>query len=310
VQPEAEDGGVSAPAVAAPTEAVERIDPARRSAAWRAVAGTTEGRVGLGLGAVMLAIVAFGRFVAPYSPTATGVGPSAEGPSRDHLLGTDELGMDVLSRVLTGGDKIVLIAFTAVTLAYLVGGAIGMLGAYTGGTLDTAIIRLFDFLVSLPSLLLILVIIGALGNSTLVLVLTVAFVYIPLAGRTMRGAAQAVVTTDYVAAAQARGEPRRWILGREVLPNIGAPIIADYGLRLTYGIVTVATLNFLGLGVQPPTPDWGLMVSESRTIITLQTLAVIAPIVAIAALAVSVNLIADAIARHLTHEDAREVMRL
>jgi peptide/nickel transport system permease protein len=294
---------------AAATLDVEVLVPAPRSA-WRYVLRTAEGRIGLALAGLMLAMIAFGRFLTPYPPTQTGAGRPAEGPSTEHLLGTDGLGRDVLSRVLTGGDQILLIAFASITLAYLIGGAIGTFGAYRRGIVDLVIIRSFDFLITLPSLLMILVIIGALGSSTLVLILTVTFVYVPLAGRTLRGAAQAVVTNEYVAAAQARGERTRAVLVRELLPNMAAPAIADYGLRLTYGIVTIATLNFLGLGVQPPTADWGLMVSESRNIVTLQSVAVVAPIVAIAVLAVSFNLIADAVNRHLTHEGTREVVRL
>ena len=277
---------------------------------WRQVLGTTEGRIGVVLACLMLGVIAMGGLLAPYSPTQTAVGLAAEGPSAEHVLGTDGLGRDVLSRVLTGGGMILLIAFTGVTLAYLIGGTIGTFGAYRGGMFDLLIIRVFDFLIALPSLLMILVIISALGSATWVLIFTVTFVYVPLAGRTMRGAAQAVVTNDYVAAAQARGERTLAILVREVLPNMAAPVIADYGLRLTYGIVTIATLNFLGLGVQPPAPDWGLMVSESRNIVTLQSFSVLAPMCAIAALAVSFNLIADSVSRHLTHEDSKEVARL
>lgn len=286
------------------------VRPVARRSAWGAVLRTAGGRLGLALACLMLGLIAAGDLVAPYSPTATGVGLSAEGPSPDHPLGTDGLGRDVLSRVLAGGDMILLIAFTGVTLAYVIGGVIGTFGAYRGGIADLLIIRTFDFFIALPSLLMILVIIGALGSSTVVLIFTVVFVYVPLAGRTLRGAAQAVVTNDYVAAAQARGERTLAILLREVLPNIAAPVIADYGLRLAYGIVTIATLNFLGLGVQPPAADWGLMVSESRNIITLQSLAVVAPMVAIAALAVGFNLVADALSRHLTHEGSKEVAHL
>jgi peptide/nickel transport system permease protein len=281
-----------------------------RRSPWRETFKTREGVVGACLFGFMLLVIVFGRFVAPYPPTESGVGLPAEWPSAEHWLGTDGLGRDVFSRVLTGGDSIATIAFSAITLAYFIGGAIGMFGAYRRGATDLVIIRSFDFLVSFPSLLMILVIIGAFGSSTGVLILTVAFAYVPLAGRTLRGATQAVVTNDYVAAAEARGERTPWILRREVLPNIAAPVIADYGLRLTYGIVTIATLNFLSLGVQPPTPDWGLMVSESRNIITLQPFAVLGPVVAIATLCVSLNLIADALSRQLTHEETREIVRL
>ena len=282
----------------------------RRRSAWRHVATSPEGQLGLVLTCLMLGMVAMGQWLAPYSPTESGVGLPAEGPSSEHLFGTDGLGRDVLSRVLTGGNMILMISFAGVTLAYVIGGAVGIFGAYRGGFVDIAIIRTFDFFIALPSLLMVLVIIGALGSSMPVLILTITFVYVPLAGRMLRGSAQAQVRSDYVAAAQARGEHTSAILFREILPNMAAPVIADFGLRLAYGIVTIATLSFLGLGVQPPTPDWGMMVSESRNIVTLQFLAVLAPMVAIAALAVGLNLVADSLSRHLTNEPSKEIAHL
>ena len=275
---------------------------------WRTLITSFEGRLGLALGAVMLALIAFGRFLTPYDPTEIGTGPSAAGPSADHLLGTDHLGRDVLSRFLAGGDTILIVPFIAVTLAFIAGGGLGMLGGYLRGWPDALITRTFDLLLTLPPLLLVLVIIAGVGTSNLVLVVTVALVFLPRVGRVLRGATQAVVTNDYVAAAQARGE-RTWaILVREVLPNIAAPAIADFALRITYGVIFVATLNFLGLGAQPPEPDWGLMVAESRNFLSVAPWATLAPAAGIAALSISFNLIADALTRHLTREAARGVV--
>jgi peptide/nickel transport system permease protein len=158
--------------------------------------------------------------------------------------------------------------------------------------------------------LLVLVLIAGLGTSSIVLIVTVALVFIPRVGRVVRGATQAVVTSDYVAAAQARGERTGAILSREVLPNIAAPAIADFALRITYGVIFVATLNFLGLGAQPPDPDWGLMVADSRGYLAIQPWATLAPAAGIAALSVSFNLIADALTRHLTRESTRGVVPL
>jgi peptide/nickel transport system permease protein len=277
----------------------------RPPSVWRTILGTVEGRIGLVLGVIMLGTIAFGRFFAPHSTTELGVGPQTTGPSASHLLGTDNLGRDVLSRFLTGGDAILLVPLAAVTLAFVVGGGMGMLGAYARGWIDALITRTFDLLLTLPPLLLVLVIIAGLGTSTLVLVVTVALVFLPRVGRVLRGATQAVVTNDYVAAAQARGERTHAILVREVLPNIAAPAIADFALRITYGVIFVATLNFLGLGAQPPEPDWGLMVAESRNFLSVAPVATLAPAAGIAALSISFNLIADALTRHLTRESAR-----
>ena len=277
---------------------------------WRTLVMTTEGRIGLALGAVMLALIAFGRFFTPYEPTDIGTGPAASGPSADHLLGTDQLGRDVLSRFLVGGDTIVLVPVIAVTLAFVAGGGLGMLGGYLRGWPDALITRTFDLLLTLPPLLLVLVIIAGLGTSRLVLVLTVALVFLPRMGRVVRGATQAVVTNDYVAAAQARGERTSAIVVREVLPNVAAPAIADFALRITYAIIFVSTLNFLGLGAQPPKPDWGLMVTESRTFIAVAPWATLAPAIGIAALSIAFNFVADALTRHLTRESAKGVVPL
>jgi peptide/nickel transport system permease protein len=271
------------------------------------VVGSPEGRIGLVLGVLMLAIIAFGRFVAPYPPDEIGVGLPTTGASADHLLGTDQLGRDVFSRFLSGGDTILLVPLAAVTLAFLAGGGLGMLGAYAGGRVDAVITRTFDLLLTLPPLLLVLVIIAGLGTSNAVLVITVALVFLPRIGRVVRGAAQGVITNDYVAAAQARGERTSAILVREVLPNIAAPAIADYALRITYGVIFVATLNFLGLGAQPPEPDWGLMVAESRGFLSVAPLATLAPAAGIAALSIAFNLVADALTRHIAREGEKGV---
>jgi peptide/nickel transport system permease protein len=277
---------------------------------WHTLITSAEGRVGLVLGAIMLALIAFGRFFAPYEPTAIGTGASAEGPSFDHLLGTDHLGRDVLSRFLVGGDTILIVPIIAVTLAFIAGGGLGMLGGYLRGWPDALITRTFDLLLTLPPLLLVLVIIAGLGTSRVVLVLTVALVFLPRMGRVVRGATQAVVTNDYVAAAQARGERTSAIVVREVLPNVAAPAIADFALRITYAVIFVSTLNFLGLGAQPPKPDWGLMVAESRTFIAVAPWATLGPAIGIAALSIAFNFVADALTRHLTRESAKGVVPL
>lgn len=280
----------------------------RPPSAWRTIVGSIEGKIGLVLGVIMLGVIAFGRFFAPYSPDELGVGVQTTGPSADHLFGTDHLGRDVFSRFLAGGDTILLVPLAAVALAFVVGAGLGMLGAYARGATDAIITRTFDLLLTLPPLLLVLVIIAGLGTSSIVLILTVALVFLPRVGRVVRGATQAVVTNDYVAAAQARGERTHAILVREVLPNIAAPAIADIALRITYAIIFVATLNFLGLGAQPPDPDWGLMVSESRNFLSVQPWATLMPAAGIAALSISFNLIADALTRHLTRETAKGVV--
>jgi peptide/nickel transport system permease protein len=276
------------------------------ASAWRSVWSSVEGRIGVAVGAAVLAVVVFGRFVTPYPPTQIAVGPPTAGPSSEHLLGTDDLGRDVLSRVLTGGGTIVVVPLLAAFLSFVAGGGLGMLGAYVGGVLDTVVARLFDVLLVLPPLLFVLVLIAGIGASDAVLVLTIGLVFVPRMGRLVRGATQGVITSDYVAAAQARGEPTRAILVREVLPNITGPAIADFALRITYGVIFVSTLNFLGLGAQPPEPDWGSMIAESRSFISVNPWATLAPAFCIAALSVAFNLVADVLTRHFARTPAEE----
>lgn len=291
-------------------ETVDEVEEAKPVSAWRTVVTSLEGRIGLTLAAIMLVIIALGPYLAPNPPNAIGVGEPFTGLGGDNLIGTDNLGRDVLSRFLSGGRTVLLVPLGAVTLALLIGGGLGMYGAYTRGRADAIITRLFDLLMSLPPLLLVLVLIAGFGTSMPVLIVTVALVFTPRMGRVIRGASQAVVTSDYVGAAQARGETTAAILVREVLPNAAAPVIADTALRLTYAIIFVATLNFLGLGVQPPSSDWGLMVSEARTFVAVAPWAVLAPAAGIAALSISFNLIADALTHHITRDTQRGVLPL
>jgi peptide/nickel transport system permease protein len=288
---------------------VEAVEEERPPSALRAVLQSTEGRIGLGIGLIVLFVIVFGRFFTPYKPDAIAVGPAAAGPSWSHLLGTDALGRDVLSRLLVGGGAIILIPLVAVTIAWVLGLTFGMLGVYRGGVIDALITRFLDLLLTLPPLLIVLTLIGGAGTGNVVLVASLVLVYTPRMGRIARGATQAVITSEYVQAAQARGERTLTILFREVLPNIISPTVADYALRITYGVIFIATLNFLGLGVQPPKADWGVMIHDHYGFFTTAPVATFAPAAAIALLSISLNLIADALTQHVTQAH-REVVPL
>lgn len=254
------------------------------------------GAVGAGILVVVLVVAVFGPFVAPEPPERP-IGIPYEGPSAEAPLGTDFLGRDVLSRVLWGGRSVIALAGLSVLLAYLGGLAVGLTAGYTRGLLDPILMRAADVLLSLPALLFLLVLVTGLGSSRTVLVLGVALIQLPLIARIIRSATQAQAVRGYVEAAAARGERTTTILGRELLPNIVPTIAADAGLRLTYAIILIASVNFLGLGLQPPAADWGLMVSENRSGLNLNPLAVLAPATLIALLTIAVNLVGDAIAR-------------
>lgn len=288
-----------------PQVPVEEASARRPPSIWHTLVTSAEGRIGLVLTALMLLIVIVGPFVAPYPPDQIGVCPPLAQPSVDHPLGCDQLGRDVFSRVLSGGTGILFVPVAAVALAVLIGGLLGMLAAYSGGSTDSVISRTFDVLMAVPPLLIVLVLIAGLGSSPIVMIVTVALVFVPRVGRVVKGSSQAVVTSDFVQSAQARGERTPSILVREILPNISAPVIADTALRITYAIIFIATLNFLGLGAQPPSPDWGLMVAESRKFITVQPWATIGAATCIALLSIAFNFIADALTRHLARSSNR-----
>lgn len=284
-------------AVAQPLREGSRLGPLR--AAWRVMAATTEGRVGMALVVIVLAIGVFGPAIAPYDPEALGDAKPALDPSASHLLGTDTLGRDVLSRVLSGGRAILILPIIATLLAFLIGGLVGMSFAYKGGRLDTIGSRVIDVLLGIPPLLVVMIVITGFGSSAPVVVMAIGLVFAPRVARVLRGAAESVVAQDYILAAVARGERTLTLVVRELLPNIVAPVLVDFALRLTYAILFVAALSFLGLGAQPPTPDWGLMAAENRGILTVNPWASIAPALVIGMLSVGVSFIADGVTQAL-----------
>lgn len=270
----------------------------------RAVLKTAEARAAAVLLGIVLALIIVGPHLAPYSPYAIAVGPQVAGPSLQHPFGTDELGRDVFSRFLSGGGGVLILPLTAVALSLSIGGLLGMFAAYRGGMVEALATRLFDLILILPSLLLVIVLISGFGDSPLVQILAVTLVYIPQFGRVVRGASRSVITTDYVAAAVARGEHTFPILIREVVPNIATPLLPEVALRVTYATMFIASLDFLGLGAQPPSSDWGLMVADGQSILTIAPLVSVIPALAIAMLCISYSLLADALSRYLRHEIA------
>jgi peptide/nickel transport system permease protein len=280
---------------------------ARRPA--HAVLGPTEGRIGAALLALFAAVLVLGPVVAPYDPAATGVGLPDTGPSAAHPLGCDSLGRDILSRLLHGGASVIAVPLLATLLAFGLGATIGMLAGYRGGALDRLLSVGVDTALSIPPLLVVLVIITAAGSAPLVLVLSVGLVYAPRVARILRGATQGVASGEYVQAAQARGERTGWILRREILPNIAPTAFVEFAVRLTYVIIFVATLNFLGLGAQPPSSNWGLMVAESRGTIVQNPVATLAPALAIGLVSVAISLLADAVTQSRRIPGAEEYAR-
>ena len=262
----------------------------------RAITSDWGGRAGALLLAIVVLLALVGPAFAPHSPIAP-IGIPGAGPSASAPLGLDFLGRDVLSRVLYGGRSTLLLGTAATALTYLVGVTIGLIAGYSRSIADPLLMRTVDVFLSFPALLVMLLFVTAFGGGRGVLVGAVVIVLFPGVARIVRTATLEVSTRGYVEAAVARGESTLAILRREILPNIVAPIVADVGIRFSWSIILIASVNYLGLGLAPPTADWGLMVSENREIISTNPLALLAPAAILAFLIIAVNLVGDAYVR-------------
>ena len=230
--------------------------------------------------------------LAPYKETAI-VGASYELWSDEYLLGTDNIGRDMLTRLIFGARNTIGIAFATVLLAFIVGGTLGMLAAILGGWYDLVIGRIVDILMAIPSLVFALLLLTVFGTSIPSLVIIIALLDSTRVFRISRSAAMNVVVMEFVEAARLRGEGMAWIIRKELLPNIPAPLLAEFGLRFCFVFLFIASLSFLGLGIQPPLADWGSMVRENATLITYNDITPLLPAVAIAGLTVAVNFVVD-----------------
>jgi ABC-type dipeptide/oligopeptide/nickel transport system permease subunit len=266
------------------------------------------GAIGVAILLFVIAVAVFGPFVAPHPPTKP-VGIPLSGPSSADLLGTDSLGRDVLSRVLYGGRSVLGLAAAATVLAYLLGLSIGLAAGYSRTLIDPILMRSVDVMLCFPPLLFLLVLIAGAGSSDLVLIVGVAVVQAPQVSRIVRTATLEVSVRGYVEAAIARGERAPAVILREVLPNILVPVLVDAGLRFTYSILIIASVNFLGLGLQPPSSDWALMIGENRSYLAVNAWSVLAPAAMIAILTIGVNLTGDAVARTLGRSYVPRAMR-
>ncbi len=234
---------------------------------------------------------------APYSPTRILVGQPFASPSAAHLLGTDNLGRDVFSRVVYGERTVLTLSLSATGLGVLCGASAGLMTGYVRGWLDELVMRVIDVTISIPPLILALLVISALGSSSLLLVLTVAFFYVPRVARVVRAATLSVVMEDFVTIARARGESAWSIAHRELLPNVLGTVLVEFAIRSGYAVIFIGSVGFLGFGPPPPTPEWGSMVNQGREYIVTAPWAVVAPALGIASLVVPLNLFTDGMAR-------------
>ncbi len=244
-----------------------------------------------------LGLHAFVALFAPYlslsSTDAQDSGGLLQNPSLDNWLGTDALGRDVFSRLLHGGRPSLVIAFAATVISCVVGIVIGSIAALTGGWLDDALSRVIDFLLALPTLILLLLISSFFGQDPVVLSLALGLMYTAPIARVARSATQTLLTRDFVRVARLQGGSRINILFGEVLPNVWRVMFTEVAMQFTWILLAFSSLSFLGLGASPPTPEWGLMIAESRSYMTLNPLLVIAPIVMLASLVLAIQALVD-----------------
>jgi peptide/nickel transport system permease protein len=268
----------------------------RRRRPLRTVTSDWGGRIGLTLLVLIGLLAILGPLFAPHSTTVP-IGIPGEASNGNAVFGLDFLGRDVLSRVMSGGRSTLLLAAAATALTYLVGVTIGLIAGYVRSIADPVLMRTVDIFLSFPALLVMLLFVTAFGGGRGVLVGAAALVLFPGVARIVRTATLEVSTRGYVEAAIARGERTYAVLTREILPNILTPIVADLGIRFSWSIILIASVNYLGLGLKPPTADWGLMISENREIISTNPMALLAPALILAVLIIAVNLTGDAYLR-------------
>ncbi|MEW6579473.1 MAG: ABC transporter permease [Chloroflexota bacterium] len=247
---------------------------------------------------VLVAILA--PLIAPRDPLAQDSSAINQKPSEEYLLGTDHLGRDILSRLIYGTRTILTLAPISVLSSVALGTVLGLIGGYFGGLVDEVVMRLLDAIMAFPTILLYLIIIAAIGPSAVNVVIAITFVGTPGIARLVRSLTLDIRTRDYIRAAETRGENPLYIMFVEILPNVRGPLIIDGLLRVGYAIFAIGTLGFLGLGLPPPTPDWGSMVASARKFIWTNPLSVLWPILAIASLVVGLNLFADGLREETT----------
>lgn len=275
------------------------------AAVWRTLRRSPVMLVGVAMLTAHLVVALLAPLLAPHSPTALDPALVMAPPSWEHLFGNDRFGRDIFSRVLLGGRIALVIALVGAALSVLIGGFVGVLCGYVGGLADEVVMRFVDALSSIPGLLLLLVIVTGLGSGYPVILLAMVLSYAPGVARVARSAAHEFVPRDFITAARARGERALSVVMRELWPNVLDVLLVEFAMRASWIVLAVSGLSFLGFGVNPPTPDWGLMIAENRSMLTLAPWGVIFPILAMGSLVVALNLVADGVAKALGLDRSR-----
>jgi peptide/nickel transport system permease protein len=273
----------------------------------RSALRTERGIAGATLTLLVVGVAVIGPFVAPHGSTDFVTTPFAK-PGGGALLGGDGLGRDVLSRVLDGGWKLLLMALASTALGIVLGALAGISAAYLRGWRDGLIMRTVDVFLAFPQLVFALLLVSIVGPQTWILIVAIGVSHAPQVARVLRAAALDVSERDFVRAVEIMGVKRSRVMTGEILPNLITPLMVEAGLRFTYSIIIIAGLSFIGFGIQPPAPSWGLMVNENRIGLIENPWAVVVPTALIALLTIGVNTLTDAIARVALGVDRAEAM--
>lgn len=249
--------------------------------------------IGATITLIFLLVALLGPWIAPYGASEIIAGDARQPPSTEHWFGTDNLGRDVFSRVILGAREILVLSGLGTLLAVLSGTCLGLLAGYRGGWLDEGLMRFFDSLLALPALLLALLFLGTSGQSEWSVLVVIVIVYTPIVARVVRSVTLSVRSKAFIEASRLQGERQSWILLREIFPSTLPALTVEAALRFSYAIFLVSSLGFLGVGVQPPSPNWGLMVKEGRNFANLIPWAMFFPALAISIVVIGVNLLAD-----------------
>lgn len=263
----------------------------------------TGGAIGIAILIAWIFLAFFGSVIVPYSYSEMDMENQMSPPSKSHLLGTDNLGRDILSRIIIGSKTVLGVGVMTALFSTFLGILVGFTAGYFGGRVDEFIMRLMDIFMSVPALVLAMVVVGILeGTSIISLTIIITIVFTPRTARVARSALLVWRDQEFVDAARIRGEGHLYIMYREILPNALGSIIVEATARIAYSIMTVAALGFLGIGLAPPTPDWGMMVSENRKYIITGPWSVLWPSIAIASLVIGVSLVSDYLKKRLLNE--------
>lgn len=255
--------------------------------------------VGGALTGFVLIIAIFGPFIIPYGPTEMDISSRFEGPSLNHFFGADRYGRDIFSRVILGSRTALLLGVGATMFGLILGIPVGLFTGYVGGALDELIMRLMDTLMSFPSLLLALLVLMSLGSNIINVIISVGIVYMPRIARVTRSVVLSLKNEEFILAAKARGESDLYIIFFEIFPNTLSAILVEGTIRIGFAMLVGASLSFLGMGAQPPTPDWGLMIKQAKGYMFESPSSIIFPSIALGISIMGFNLLGDGLRKFL-----------